>query len=341
MSKKTERSAESCRLGKVGGQAVIEGVMMKNGNDWSLAVRKENGEIEVTSGEFTSVRKKNKLLDLPIIRGVVNYVEMMMLSYKMLSLSAEAIELEGEGEPSKLDLWIEKHMGKAFMNILMAISSVLGVVLGIFLFSALPTFIAGYFDSLAENGIGWYKNLIEGILRMLIFVAYVSLTGLMKDIKRMYQYHGAEHKSIYCYESGEELTPENAKKQSRLHPRCGTSFLFVMLMLSILVFSLPFVTWDNYWLRLITKIALLPLIVGIGYEFIMYAGKHDNLFVRIVSYPGLLMQKITTREPDEKQLEVAITALKCSMQSEFPGERDKYKKAAEGSKEAEDDGIGA
>lgn len=327
-TKNKSQNQISCRLGKVGGQAVIEGVMMKSGSSYSIAVRKPDGSIAVTNHQFHSVRSKHRILNIPVLRGIVNYVEMMILSYRTLSVSAQEAVPEGSEEPGKFEQWIDRHLGKSFMNILMAISSILGIALGIFLFSLVPTFLASTVDRLCD-GIGWFKNLIEGLLRILIFILYISLTGLVKDIRRLYQYHGAEHKSIFCFENGEELTPENAKKQSRLHPRCGTSFLFVMLILSILIFSLPFVTWENYWLRLLTKLALLPLIVGIGYEFIMYAGKHNNLFVRIVSFPGLMMQKITTREPDLEQLEVAITALKCAMPELFPETFKQYANASD------------
>lgn len=307
-----------CRLNTVGGQAVLEGVMMKSKERYSVAVRKEDGSITVKDDTFTSIRKKYKILDIPVVRGVVNFVETMKLSFKTLMMSAEAMGLE-DFEESKFEKWLNKHFGKSIMNIIMAISTVLGLALGFGLFFFLPIFITKAIDSAAGENLGWIKNLIEGVLKIVIFVGYLFLVSFMKDIRRTFEYHGAEHKSIFCYESGTELTPENVQKFKRFHPRCGTSFMFVMLILSILIFSLPFVTWSNMLLRMITKILFLPLIVGIGYEFIMYAGKHsNNIFIRMLSAPGLWIQRITTLEPDLDQIEVAITALKSSMPSEFP-----------------------
>ena len=205
------------------------------------------------------------------------------------------------------------------MNAIMGVAGFLGVVLGIGLFLVLPTLATKGLDmlfGLAGGTLGAFKTLCEGLIRIGIFVGYILLVSLMPDIRRTFEYHGAEHKSIACYEAGVELTPENAKHYTRFHPRCGTSFIFIMLILSVLVFS--FVTWDNIWLRLVLKPLLLPVICGIGFEFILYAGKHENLFTKIVSAPGLWMQRITTREPDLSQLEIAITALKSAMPDEFP-----------------------
>lgn len=306
------------RLNTVGGQAVLEGVMMKSKEQYSVAVRKEDGTIAVKNDKFTSVRKKFKILNIPVIRGFVNFIETMILSFKTLMMSAEAMGFE-ELEESKFEKWLNKHFGKSIMNIIMVISSVLGLALGLGLFFFLPIYITKTIDNAAGQNLGWFKNLIEGLLKIIIFIGYLWAVSLMKDIRRTFEYHGAEHKSIFCYESGEELTPENVKKFIRFHPRCGTSFMFVMLFISIIVFSLPFITWDNMALRMITKLAMMPFIVGIGYEFIMYAGKHsNNIFIRALSTPGLWIQRITTREPDLEQIEIAITALKSSMPSEFP-----------------------
>lgn len=332
---KNTNDKTNCRLGKVGGQAVLEGVMMKSGDDYSIAVRKEDGTISVINKTFRSIRKKYKIFNIPILRGIVNYIEMMILSYNTLSVSADQMDLESE-EPGKFEKWLDKTFGKSIVNVIMVLATVIGLALGILLFSFVPTWLSAFVDRLC-GGVGIFKNLIEGILRIIIFIAYIALTGLMPDMKRMYQYHGAEHKSVFCYERGLELTPENAKKMSRLHPRCGTSFLFVMLILSIVIFSLPFVTWENYALRFLTKLALLPLIVGIGYEFIIYAGKHSNIVVKILSWPGLMMQKITTREPDDEQLAVAIAALRCAMPKEYPDARAEFQTVEnDGSEKTED-----
>ncbi len=313
----SEKNKTACpRLGSVGGEALIEGIMMKSRDRYSIAVRREDGSISITNKIFTSVRKKHKILDIPIIRGVVNMVETMILSFKCLAVSADAIGLEEE--ETKFEKWLKKRFGKSIVDFIMVIASVLGFALGFGLFFFLPVTVTKWIDSLAGGQLGWFKNLIEGVIKIVIFVSYLALVSLMKDIRRTFEYHGAEHKSIFCYESGEELTVENVKKYKRFHPRCGTSFMFVILIISILIFSLPFVTWDNMLLRVLTKVCLLPVVIGLGYEFIMIAGKHPNAITRLLSAPGLLMQRITTREPDDQQIEIAITALKNALPEEFP-----------------------
>ena len=316
---KEQKEGCPCRaLGSVGGQAIIEGVMMRHAEDYAVALRMPNGKIRVTTDKFVSVRKKHKILNLPIIRGCVNMVETLKLSMGVLTESADALGLDEEEEETKFEIWLREHFGKSLVDVAVAIGSVLGVVLAFGLFFLLPSLAVKGVDSLSGGHLGWFRNLIEGLIKIGIFIAYIAAVSLMPDIRRTFEYHGAEHKSIFCYEAGEELTAENAKKFKRFHPRCGTSFIFVILALSILINSLPFVTWDNVFLRLITKLALLPVIVGIGYEFLMYAGKHDNAVTRILSAPGLWMQRLTTREPDESQLEVAIASLICSLPEEFP-----------------------
>lgn len=310
---------ESCaaRLGRVGGQAVLEGVMMKSGDRTALAVRDEAGNIRTSVESHTSVRKKYKFLNIPLLRGIVNFVETMILSYNTLMKSADMLGIDDAAEDSKFEAWLRSKWGDKFMAVLMGIATVLGMVVGFGLFLYLPAFVTKWLDSLL-GGIGWFRNVIEGVMKIAIFVGYIALCSLMKEMRRTFEYHGAEHKSIACYESGEELTPANAAKCSRFHPRCGTSFLFVILILSILVNSL--ISWENLALRVVLKLLLLPVIVGLGFEFIMYAGKHTNFFTRLLSAPGLWMQRITTREPDESQLEIAITALKLAMPDEFPPE---------------------
>ena len=325
MSKETEKS---CRLGAVGGQAVLEGVMMKHGDRVSVAVRKEDGEIAVSDSEFVSVRKKHKILslplNLPIIRGAVNMVEMLILSIKTLNVSAQLSGIEDEVEETKFEKWLREHFGKGILDLVMVLATVMGVALSLFLFLFLPSFLTKAIESAigwitwSNFEFGWWKNVIEGVLKIVIFISYLALTLLMKDIRRTFEYHGAEHKSIFCYEAGEELTPENVKKYKRFHPRCGTSFMFVIIILGVVVSSLPIFSWDNIILRFFTRLLFLPITVGLGYEFIRFAGKHDNAFTRILSAPGLWMQRITTREPDLEQIEVAIRALKSSMPEEFP-----------------------
>lgn len=322
------------RLGKVGGQAVLEGVMMKSGDDVSLAVRRPDGKIDVKNSKFTSMRKKNKFWNFPIIRGCVNMVEMMKLSFGTLEDSAAMNGIDTDEPETRFEKWLVRRFGDKLMNAVMTVGMVLGVILSVALFMVLPNVATMGIGALAKHFGGaqipsFVQNLIAGVIRIIIFVAYLLLTSLMKDIRRTYEYHGAEHKSVACYEAGLELTPENAKKCSRFHPRCGTSFIFVMLIISILVTA--FINW-NTWPKIaiiLTKLAMVPVIVGIGFEFLMIAGKHPNPVTKALSAPGLWMQRITTKEPDESQLEVALAALKCAMPGEFPDERAKYEEKEE------------
>ena len=295
------------RFNKVGGEAVLEGVMMKAGKNSCTALRMLDGTVRVVKKQFHSARERHKLLRIPVLRGIVSFVESMVLSYRTLTLSAEAV---GGGEEE------ETTFGKSIYDFVMVLGTVLGLVLAFGLFFYLPMALTKWFDTLSGGTLGWFKNAIEGGMRILIFIGYVALVSLMPDIRRTFQYHGAEHKSILCYESGAELTVENVRRQKRFHPRCGTSFIFVIMILSIIVFS--FVTWDTLWLRLLLKLPLLPLIAGVGFEFLMYAGKHDNLLTKIATAPGLWMQRLTTREPDDDQIEIGITALKAALCDEFP-----------------------
>ena len=290
----------------IGGQAVLEGVMMKGPDYIATSVRKSSGEIVVDKQPVNAVIKKNKLAKLPIIRGVINFVQSMVLGVKTLMLSAELYDLDEEEqtyEPSKFDLWLEK----VFKNkdAVIYTSVVLALFLSVALFIFLPAFITRLVTPFIP--LDFVKSLIEGVVRMAIFVAYVLLVSQTKEIKRVFQYHGAEHKSIACYEHGEELTVENVRKYSRFHPRCGTSFLIEVMIIGIIVFS--FVTWSNLALRIVIKLALLPLVAGLAYEFIKFAGRCDNKLMRALSAPGLWLQRITTKEPDDEQIEVAIRSL--------------------------------
>lgn len=312
---KKEKKAVDPRLGIVGGQAVLEGVMMKSGENVSLAVRGEDGKITLDNSKSVSLRKKYKICNLPIIRGCVSFVEQLILSMNMLTKSAEMLGIEDEPE-TKFEKWIKEKFGDNLMKAVSAVGMVLGLVLGVVLFLMLPTFVTKGVDSLLNVEVPFLKALIEGLIRMGIFVLYIWGVSFMSDIKRTYQYHGAEHKSVACFEAGLPLTPENARKCSRFHPRCGTSFIFVMLFISIILNS--FLTWDNVWVRFGSKLLMLPLIVGLGFEFLMVAGKHsDNFLVKLLSAPGLWLQRITTKEPDDDQLEVALTALKHAIPNEF------------------------
>ena len=308
------------RLGKVGGQAVMEGVMMKSGDKYSVAVLQEDKSITVVDGVHSSIRKKHKILGIPVLRGIVNFIETMILSYKTLSVSADAFMGDIEEEDTKLEKWMKEHLGAKLMDIVMTIAMVLGLVLGLGLFIWLPDLVLDFIEWIGKFSFGVLRALFSGVIKIGIFVLYIFLVSRMSYIRRTFEFHGAEHKSIACFEAGEELTPENARKYSRFHPRCGTSFIFVMMLLGILVFTLVFMipgANSTWYIRLPLRVLLLPFIVGVGYEYIMFAGKHDNAFTRLFSAPGLWMQRLTTHEPDDEQLKVAITALKCAMPETF------------------------
>ncbi len=305
---------KNCRLGAVGGQAVLDGIMMKSGDKYSIAVRRQNGDIVVEDGEHVSLRKKHKFFDIPLIRGVINMAESLILSTKILNRSAILAGIEEE-DPKKDG---KKTNWELVFSIVTVISLVLGVALGIGLFIFLPQLITKGIESLAGVKLGNWKNVIEGGVKIAVFLAYLSLVLLMKDIRTTFRYHGAEHKCIFCYEAGEELTPENVKKYKRFHPRCGTSFMFIVILIGIAVSFLPIFSWDQPILRFLTKLAILPLLVGVSYEFIRFAGKHESIVTRILSAPGLWVQRITTKEPTLEEIEVAIHALKSSMPDVFP-----------------------
>ena len=347
----------SCRSNKVGGQALIEGVMMKNGTRVSIAVRKGDGAIEIENTEFHPAKEKHKWINIPILRGIVGFVESLILSFKTLGKATDMLGLEEEDEKAKKEKKAKKQAKKqsdiasepkaeseSAQNeekteekvedvakkeekkssgstiFIMVISLIIGLALALALFTVLPTrlseLIVGNFGFAKES---WQYFVtvasFEGVMKVVIFIGYLLAVSIMKDIRRTFQYHGAEHKSIACFESGMELTPENAKKCTRFHPRCGTSFMFVMILISIIIgIFIPL----SGWICVVVKLAILPLIMGIGYEFIMFAGKHQNPVTRALSAPGLWMQRITTKEPDEYQLAVAICAIKSSMPDVFP-----------------------
>ena len=303
----------------VGGQALIEGIMMQGPKGAAMSVRLPDGSIDTEEKEVKHIRDKIKFLGFPIIRGCVNFVESMIFGYKCLMESAEKSGLEdidnSEEDQSKLDKWLSEHLSKKVMGIITGVASVLGILLAFALFFFLPSKITDFFNNLSSGALTNFRALIEGIMRMIIFVVYIALVSLMKDIRRTFMYHGAEHKTIFCYENGLELTVENVRSQSRFHPRCGTSFMFVMIIISVIVSSAISVAFpqlrNNIAVWMIIKLLILPLVMGFGYEFIKYAGRHDNAFVRILSAPGLWMQRLTTKEPDDSIIEVGIAAFKA------------------------------
>lgn len=301
----------------VGGQALIEGVMMQGPKGVATAVRQADGNILVESHEVKHLRDKNKFFGLPLIRGIVGFVESMILGYKMLMYSAEASGMEDmeDVEMNKFEKWLTDKLGDKFMSILMGFASVIGVALAFLIFFYLPVLAFNRLNAWADGSLTPWQGTIEGVLKIIIFVVYIALVSRMNDIKRTFMYHGAEHKSIACYEAGLELTVENVKKCSRFHPRCGTSFIFVMLILSIVLSTLlskifPAIA-EIRILWMFLKLAFLPVVMGLGYEFIKYAGRHDNVFVKILSAPGLWMQRLTTKEPTDDIIEVGIESLKA------------------------------
>lgn len=310
---------EKCCNISVGGQALIEGIMMQGPKGAAMSVRLPDGTIDTEMLEVKHVRDKFKPAGWPIIRGIFNMIESLLFGMKCMEKSAEKAGIDDDSDPekmSKLDKWVSDHFGPKMMAVITGISMVLGFGLAFVLFFYLPTFLVDTVDKyLFKDALANIHPLFEGIMRMVIFVAYIWIVSKIPDIKRVFMYHGAEHKSIFCYEQGLELTVENVRKQKRFHPRCGTSFIFVILIISILISSVLVVVFPGIdevravWMLI--KLLIVPLTVGVGYEFIRYAGKHDNLLVKVLSAPGLWMQHITTQEPTDDIIEVGIESLKA------------------------------
>ncbi len=301
----------------IGGQALIEGIVMRGKHVAAMGIRLPNGEIEITEKELHPLSDKYKIAGVPVIRGVVNFVESITFGYKCLMESAEKSGLEDTESESKVDKWLNEHFSDKVMPVIGVISAVLGVALALGLFMYLPALINDLLDKYVFSG-GIAKHnlqpLVEGIIKIIIFVFYMWAVSQMKDIKRVFMYHGAEHKTIFCYENNEELTVENVRKQIRFHPRCGTSFMFVLMILSIFIATILVLIFP--WLRasrivwVLAKLLVLPVVMGIGYEYIKYAGRHDNVCTKVGSAPGLWMQRISTVEPDDSMIEVGIAAFK-------------------------------
>lgn len=303
-----KKDNKCCRMTSIGGQAVIEGVMMRGPKKIATAVRRPDGEIIVDVKDVNSFVVKHKLNKIPLLRGVVSFVESMVTGVKALMFSADQVDLElDDAQPSRFEKWLTDKLGDKIKDIAIYFAVAVALCFSVALFMILPTVIAGLFGYFIKNRI--VLNLIEGAVKLIIFFVYLWSVSFMDDIKRVFEYHGAEHKTIAAYEAGEELTSENAQKYTRLHPRCGTSFLLIVMVVSILMFSV--VSWQNVWLRIAYRLLLLPFVAGLSYEIIKIAGKHPDGFVGILTKPGLWLQKLTTREPDASQLEVAIAAMKA------------------------------
>ena len=290
---------------RIGGQAVIEGVMMKNMDRYAVSVRKPNGKIETKVEECVSFAEKHPLFQLPVFRGMVNFLESMVLGMKTLNYSASFYEDEEEQTESRTEQLLEKILGEKAEKIIMGIVLVFSLAISIGLFMILPYIASEALGKLSRNE--YVILFMEGIIRIAIFLGYIVLISRMEDIKRVFMYHGAEHKTINCLEAGVPLTPENVDNFSRLHKRCGTSFIFIVMIISMVFFF--FIRVDTIWLRIVLRLLFLPLVAGVSYEFIRLAGSSDHPLVQIFSKPGLALQRLTTKEPDHSMIEVAIASV--------------------------------
>lgn len=308
MSKQSKEKQSGTYRSKIGGQALIDGIMMRGVEKSAMACRMPDGSIHREVWDTNPGKKKSVWKKIPIIRGCISFVQSILSGYRCMMKSAELtsdLEEDEEEETGRVTQWILDHFGDKLIHGATVVGTVLGVVLAIVLFMYLPSLAVMGLDQLVD--LGYWKSVIEGVIKILILVGYLTLVGLIGEIKKTYRYHGAEHKTIFCLENGLPLTVENIRKQRRFHPRCGTSFLILVLLVSILVSSL--VTWDTLWLRVVLKILVLPIIMGISFELIQFAGRHDNLLTKIISAPGLWLQRLTVLEPDDGMIECAIEAI--------------------------------
>lgn len=291
----------------IGGQAVIEGIMMKNKDDYATAVRKPNGEIEVQKSQYVSLTKKVKLFSLPFIRGIFSFADSMILGMKTLTFSASFFEDDEDEKPSRFELWLDRVFGERLEKVLMTFAMIFAVIAAIGIFMILPLGISRLVHPLVPSETG--MAFLEGVIRLAIFIAYIKLISNMEDIRRTFMYHGAEHKCINCIEHGMELNVDNVRASSKQHKRCGTSFLIIVMMISILFFMV--IQVDGILMKMISRVVLIPVIAGVSYEFLRLAGRSDNVLVNLLSKPGFWMQNMTTKEPDDKMIEVAIAAVEA------------------------------
>lgn len=300
------KDSKCTRYSGIGGQAVLEGVMMKNKDDYAVAIRKSNGEIEVELDVYRGIIHDSVLKKIPFIRGTFNFIDSLVLGMKSINYSASFYEDE-EAEETKVDKALDKLSGGKAESLLMGITTVFSVALAVGIFMLLPYFLSALLVQYIRNDS--LLAIIEGAIRIVIFLIYVVAISLMKDIHRLYQYHGAEHKCINCIEKGRPLTVHNVMRSSRIHRRCGTSFMFFVIFVSIILFF--FIRVDNVVYRVLLRVVLIPVIAGISYEIIRLAGRSDNFFVKIISAPGMLLQRLTTKEPDRDMVEVAIKSVEA------------------------------
>ena len=305
----------------IGGQALIEGIMMRGPEKQAVVVRDQDGQLVEKVEDLKFIKDRYPILGWPLIRGVVNFLGAMVNGVRALMYSADFYPEEDEGEPSKLEQWLEAHLSsKKLESLVLSLAVVMGIGLSLFLFMVLPTFLTGGLLHFFPGFPLWGRNLVEGVLKIAIFLLYLIACSKQKDIYRVFQYHGAEHKTIFCYEAGLPLTVENVRVQPRHHPRCGTSFLFVVIFVSILFSGVVFGIWPitNVWLRSLVHLLLLPLVVGVTYEFNRWVGRHvqDSGLARVLTAPGMWMQNFTTNEPDDGMIECAIRSLELVLPSE-------------------------
>ena len=297
----------------------MEGIMMKSPTGIAMAVRRADGSIATDYKKYESKAKKGTFLGWPIVRGVVTFVDSLTLGMTTMTDSAKLAGAGIEEEPTKFEKWLSEKLGKSVETIIVGLAAVLAVVMAVGLFFLLPTLISSLIFGKLENVAPILKSLAEGVIRLLIFLGYIILCACVKDVRRVFMYHGAEHKTIACYEADDELTPENAMKHTRLHPRCGTNYMFLVMAISILIFAVVGaidILDTNILLRVASRILLIPIVAGISYEVLMFAGKHDNILTRIIRAPGMGLQLITTKEPTPDMVEVAITAFNLAMNPE-------------------------
>ena len=303
----------------IGGQALIEGILMRGPEKQAIVVRDQEGNLVEKVEELRLIKDRYPILGVSLIRGTVNFLDSMVKGVKALMYSADFYPEEEAAQPSKFDLWLEKHLSsKKLESVIVTLAVVMGVGLSVFLFMVLPTFLTGGILHFFPGFPIWGRNVVEGLLKIVIFLLYLIVCSRQKDIYRVFQYHGAEHKTIFCYEAGLPLTVENVRIQPRHHPRCGTSFLFVVIFVSILFSSVVFGIWPitSVWLRTLAHLLLLPLVVGVTYEFNRWVGRHDNPVTRVLTAPGMWLQNFTTNEPDDSMIECAIRSLELVLPDE-------------------------
>ena len=316
-----EEKKSSAFRTSIGGQALIEGILMRGPERQAIVVRDQEGNLVEKVEDLKLIKDRYPILGVPLIRGTVNFLDSMVKGVKALMYSADFYPDEEAAQPSKFELWLEKHLSsKKLESVVIGLAVVLGVGLSVFLFMVLPTLLTGAILHVFPAFPMWGRNLVEGLLKIVIFLMYLVFCSRQKDIYRVFQYHGAEHKTIFCYEAGLPLTVENVRIQPRHHPRCGTSFLFVVIFVSILFSGVVFGIWPvtNAWLRTLIHLVLLPLVVGVTYEFNRWVGRHvqDSGLAKVLTAPGMWMQNFTTNEPDESMIECAIRSLELVLPAE-------------------------